>query len=174
MRYRLIAVLLLSVTLIGCASLAIPRMPNLRSYEPATCDPVLSIHIPLSVAKIHEYGLIVKDLKDSTILLDKVVSTGQIDALGRNGAQLGSAGANIVSAFKDNLSMTSIISGAALGLVTGVTDARSEDKTQDRIDVCKPKGDEFLYIRGEDVAFLSMKTAPANLDFLKDLDRSKT
>ena len=159
----------------GCASMAIPRMPNLRSYEPATCEPVLQIHVPQRTANIHEYGLIVHDLKENASLLDKLVSTGQVEALGKSGIQLGSGLGLAVSAFKDNMSLGNFIASAALGVVTAVTDARSEDKTQDRVDVCMPKDHDLLFFKNEDAVLVAMKKIPenmTNLDFLKYLDRS--
>lgn len=159
--------------LCGCASLAIPRMPNLRSYQPSDCDPVLSIHIPLKVAAIHEYGIIAHDLKNDNSLFDKLVSTGQIQALGQNGIQIGSGLATAVSAFKDNLSLGSIIASSVLGGLTAITDARSESKDQDRIDVCRAKGTRTQFFKNEDVVYFDTIEEIKDFSFLKDLDRSK-
>lgn len=140
--------MLLPLLFLGCASLAVPRMQNMRSYEPTNCDPVLSVHIPLQVANISE---IMDAIAKNPTLADKILpSASFMDSLGKNGVGIGLGTASIVSAIKDNLSMSAVISSAVLGGVSAFTEARSEDSTQSRVDVCMPKDATYIHFKNDD------------------------
>jgi len=144
---KILALLGIMLLMTGCASLAVPRFQNMRSYEPTKCDPILSVHIPLQVANISE---VMDAIVANPTLADKLLpSSSMIDALGKNGVSIGLGTSSIISAFKDN-NLGAIIGSAALGGLSALTDARSEDKTQDRVDVCMPQTATYLYFKNAD------------------------
>ena len=139
----------------GCASFAVPRFQNMRSYEPTDCDPVLSVHIPQSVALTYQ---IMKTLSEHPDLADKIIPISSIvDSLARNGIGVGLGSASIISALKDNLSVSAVVSSAVIGGLNAITNARSEDKTQDRVDVCFAKDSDFVYFKNEDQVFFQSR-----------------
>ena len=143
--------MLLPLLFLGCASLAVPRFQNMRSYEPTNCDPVLSVHIPQSVALNYD---MMKALTKHPDLADKIIPmSSMIESITRNGAAVGLGSAAIISAIQGNLSVSAVVSSAVLAGVKTIVEARSEDKTQDRVDVCFSKDADFVYFKNEDQVF---------------------
>lgn len=129
----------------GCASI---YSPNFRSYKQTDCDPVLSVHIPQNVAYASE---LMEGVAKHPSLADKLFpASTMVGEISSNGASIGTGTAAVVSAVTDNMTLGSILSSATLGGVQAITGARSEDRTQDRVDVCMPKDAKTLYFKSED------------------------
>lgn len=176
MKFRLVALGTILFLSSGCASWAVPRFQNMRSYAPSTCDPVLTVHIPKSTADLAEQGRIIKTLAETInknpTLLDRIFPSPEtINAMGRNGIAIGTGVAAIASAIQGNISLGSVISSAALGAVTALTDIRSEDETQDRVEVCLPTEAKVMYFVSEDHKLFIDKreTSQSDLSMLKEI-----
>ena len=84
-------------------------------------------------------------------LADKLFPTStMLGEIANNGAEIGTGTAAVVSAVTDNFMLGSILSSATLGGVQAIAGARSEDRTQDRVDVCFPRDAKSLYFKSED------------------------
>jgi hypothetical protein len=148
----------------GCATTSyLPALSNAHSFKASDCDLVYSEHLPNNVAALAEQFNMVESLRrtleKNPSLADKVLpSGGTVEALGKNSANIGLGLASVVSAFKDNLSIASIIGSTVMGGLSTLGDMRSEDKTQRRVDVCMPKtAENIVFIHGEDVLIITGK-----------------
>ena len=164
----LTTIIILSLTMVGCSTLSLPKIPNLRSYEPSSCEPIYSAHIPNDVSKFYA---LTRALEKNPALVDKLIPSEKLlDSMGRNAPSLGLGGAAIVSAFKDNLSLASVIGSSVTAGLSTVTDARSEDKNQDRIDACMPKDVYFMSVVTEDaIVVASRDPNTKEIEWIKQL-----
>ena|SRR3990167_9735260 len=156
----------------GCAHAPL-YFPTFGSATKTNCDMVWSTHIPASVANTYTQAKLLEKyadvLKANPSYIDKFFpSTGTIDALGRNGLDIGLGAASVVSAVQGN-SLGAVIGSAVTAGLKTVTSLRSEDKSQDRLDACMPRDAKFMAIITEDAKVIISKEEKVDLSWIKDL-----
>lgn len=160
--FPLLAVFISAVFITGCATTSyLPALGNV-SVPTRNCSPVYVRHTPSNVAMWEtSYEAITKlksIFKENNSIIEKMLpSGGTFDALGRNAAPIGLSMASIVEAFKDNLSLASVIGSTVTAGLGTLTEARSEDKTQSRVDVCLPDDAKRIVYKDSEVNFLIEK-----------------
>lgn len=161
----LFACLLISHIVSGCAHSPL-YFPTFSSSK-AQCDPVWIMHVPASTANIHEVGII---LRNNPSLLDKgLPSPTMLDALGKNGIPIGLGAASIVSAINGN-PLSAVIGSAVTSGISSLTALRSEDKFQDRQEVCLPRDAKSMVMITEDAKIFISKDPVASLAWAKDVE----
>ena len=129
----------------GCAN--IPALPNVKTYS--GCDPVYSTHEPPEVAKLQAVSDFVKENPN---LFDRVFpATTAVQALATSAPGIGYGMAQIIQALKGDLTLGDIVTIGAIEGLKVLINARSEDKTQKRLDVCLPKDAKLLEFQRDDV-----------------------
>lgn len=149
--------LLLALLFVGCAShpLYFPALGNVKNYS--KCTPVYSTHRPASVA---ELKALMDAVKANPSILDKTISMGSIlDTVGKNAPEIGSGVAAITTAVMGKLSTASIVGSTIMGGMNTLANARSEDRTQDRIDACVPDDSEIFAYRDASAQMIVVKRA---------------
>lgn len=138
----------------GCATASyLPALSNVKNYS--KCSPVYSRHTPADVSKLRT---VMDAVKKNPSLLEKAVPTDSIiNTVGKNAPQIGTGVASMVTAIKGDISVASVISSAVMGSLTALTDARSESKDQDRVDVCMGDDADFVYFKDKDVTLVMGK-----------------
>jgi hypothetical protein len=171
----------------GCTTMTyLPSLGNARSFTASECDLVYEDHHPLEKAVLEQRVEMLKSLrqtlKDNPSLADKVLpSTGTIDSLGKNAIPLGSAATAIAGAFTDmapSVMMANIIASISGETLGKITEARSEDKNQERLGICMPrKARNLVLIHGDDLLVINDKEGQSAKDLIleaKELKNAKT
>lgn len=155
------SILALFLCLQGCATASyLPALGNVKTFSNVEC--LYSRHTPGGVAELEQYIKAIATLKNvipkDTSIVDKLMpSNSMVDSLGKNAAPLGLATANVVGAVTDNISMASIIGSIITQGLESLTEARSEDKTQARVDFCTSKDSKFVYFKDDKVTVIQSR-----------------
>lgn len=164
-RHGFIHILLLTSLLVlsGCASIPgmnqFPALQNAKMYS--KCSPVYETHVPGQVAQTQ---ILMDALKKNPSMADKVIPvTGAMDVIGRNAAQIGTGVAATVTAINGDISVASVVASAVMAGTKALVDARSEDKTQQRVSVCMPDDADLVVFKNKDAEFAVIKHANAEI-----------
>lgn len=169
---RLINGLMAAILFSGCAHTPL-YLPTFSSSK-SQCDPVYSSHVPESVANNYINAKLLEKyadiLKENPSYIDKFFpSPSTIDALGKNGAEIGLGAAAVISAVQGN-SIGAVIGSAVTSGLRSITSLRSEDKTQDRQDVCLPRDAKSMVLITEDVKLFISKDTAVNFDWAEEIE----
>jgi len=141
----------------GCASM--PALGNVKQYN--RCSPIYETHVPGMVAQTE---ILMDALKENPSMADKVVPVSStLGVIGQNAAEIGTGVAATVTAINGDVSVASVVGSAVMAGTKALMDARSEDKSQQRVSVCMPDDAEIAIFQNENAKLMFVKKSSADV-----------